>query len=378
MINNITTIGIVSGGQLGRMMMPYIRKLGLKVAVLDPNADCPCANLCDTFVHADFDSEAGHKALAALSDVITFEFEHINTKLLKQLELNGSTVYPSVDSLITIQDKFTQKQALKKAGIAVPDFYEVKGLVELKDLYAKLGVSLMLKGRKDGYDGKGNAVIKNENDIETAFNELYRGNETDLMAEPLLDFEKEVSVIATRGIDGTCEVYPVAENLHKNSILDVTRVPANIDNETDQKVKNCARAVLECFKGVGTFCAELFITKSGEVLVNEVAPRVHNSGHFSIEACHTSQFENHVRAIIGLPPAPAGLKYPYAVMKNIIGETNGDTVFRGVENALAMPHTHVHIYGKTEVKKGRKMGHITIVGDKKEVEDKLQKINICV
>jgi len=378
MINKVKTIGIVSGGQLGRMMMPYIRKLGLKVVVLDPSADCPCANLCDSFIHADFDSEVGHKALAALSDVITFEFEHINTTLLKQLEKEGATIYPSVDSLITIQDKFTQKTALKNAGIAVPDFYQIKNLDELKAFYAKTKTPLMLKARKGGYDGKGNSVIKTEKDLEIAFKELSRGSENDLMVEPLLDFEREVSVIATRGINGECVVYPVAENLHKDSILDVTSVPSSIDKKIEKSVQECAKAVMDCFKGVGTFCAELFITIEGKVLVNEVAPRVHNSGHFTIEACATSQFENHIRAIVGLSPAPSDLLYPFAAMKNIIGSTNGDANFSGVEKALAMPHTHVHIYGKTSVKKGRKMGHVTIVGDRGEVEKKLAKLDVRV
>jgi len=376
MINNIKTIGIVGGGQLGRMMIPYIKKLGLNVVVLDPSDDCPCSSICDTLIKSSFTDSTGYKALAALSDVITYEFEHIEVSLLKELENNGVTVYPSVDSLAIIQDKFTQKRALVEAGIAVPEFYSIKNLAELKEFYSKRKVPLMLKSRKGGYDGKGNAVIFAENNIELAFKALSSGGDDDLMVEQLLDFLKEVSVIATRGVDGTCVVYPVVQNLHKDSILDVTSVPADISGDIAKKVESCAKAVMECFKGIGTFCVELFITKDGNVLVNEVAPRVHNSGHFSIEACHTSQFENHIRAIIGLKPDASTLLYPYAAMKNIIGAKDGVASYTGLDVALNIPLTHLHIYGKHEVKKGRKMGHVTIVGDKLEVEKKLATLDI--
>jgi len=376
MINNIKTVGIVGGGQLGRMMIPYIKKLGLKAVVLDPAEDCPCAKLCDTHIVAGFSDPKGFARLAELCDVITYEFEHIDTALLKALEDKGQTIYPSVESLKVIQDKYTQNEALRTAGIAVPDFFAVTDLDDLKARYTKLQKPLMLKSRKGGYDGKGNAVIKTADDIETAYNTLSRGGTDDLMAEPLLNFKKEVSVIATRGQDGTCVIYPIAENLHKNSILDVTTVPAAVDKKTAYKVDACAKAVMECFKGIGTFCAELFVTHNGDVLVNEVAPRVHNSGHFSIEACATSQFENHVRAIVGLKPGSAELKYKSACMKNIIGTRDGAARYTGLEDALAFDHVHVHIYGKSEVKPGRKMGHVTLVGDPHEIEKKLQKLQI--
>jgi len=373
MINNIKTIGIVGGGQLGRMMIPYIKKLGLKVAVLDPSHDCPCAKLCDVLINSSFTDEKGYAKLAEVSDVITYEFEHIDTNLLKKLEKNGSVIYPSVESLHTIQDKFTQKTALKNAGIAVPDFYKIDSLDALKELYSRLGnKSLMLKSRKGGYDGKGNAVIKTASDIEPCFNLLVKTN-GGLMAEPMLEFECEVSVIAARGIGGEMEVFPIAENLHKDSILDITSVPSAISKKATARATECAKAVLECFKGVGTFCAELFILKNGEVQVNEVAPRVHNSGHYTIEACATSQFENHIRTIVGLKPASTAMLYKEARMKNIIATTSGEAVYNGLDKVINLPNIHVHIYGKTTMAKGRKMGHITIVGnDKKQVAQSLR------
>jgi len=377
MINTIKTIGIVGGGQLGRMMIPSIKAMGLQVVVLDPSKDCPCASQADKLIVAGFGDEAGFLALAKVSDVITYEFEHIDTTLLAMLEDKGHKVYPSVQSLKVIQDKYTQKKALKADGIAVPDLLAIKDLNGLKEYWAKTQKPFMLKSRRGGYDGKGNFVVKCESGIEEGFKMLSRGNDNDLMVEPMVDFEKEVSVIATRGIDGSIEVYPICENVHKDSILDTTTVPAHISDSIAKKAMDVAKNVMECFKGVGTFCTELFISeKTGEVLVNEVAPRVHNSGHFSIEACRTSQFENHIRAIIGLKPNKGTMVVPFSIMKNLIGSKDGVPSLKGIECVANLGDTNVHIYGKLDSKKGRKMGHVTLTGTEQEVKEKLAKVKI--
>jgi len=332
----IKTVGIVGGGQLGRMMIPYIKQLGMNVVVLDPDKNCPCASIAELVV-SDFNDERGYKELDKKCDVITYEFEHINVAMLRNLK---TQIFPSVESLAIIQDKYTQKKALQDAGVPVP----------------KLGFDLkhpfIVKSRLGGYDGKGNFMEMPDDYCEEKY-----------FQEELVDFEKEVSVIATRGQDGSIVVYPISENVHKNSILDTATIPAKVAKSVEPKVFNVAKSVMECFQGVGTFCAELFITKKGDVLVNEVAPRVHNSGHHTIEACRTSQFENHIRAICGLPLGSAKMVVPYAVTKNIIGEH-----FTDLAGAMGHDGVNVHLYGKTEAKAGRKMGHITITGDEEHVK----------
>jgi len=341
-----TVVGIIGGGQLGRMMIPYIKQLGMNVVVLDPDPNCPCASISEQIV-APFNCEKGFSELAKKADVITYEFEHIDVELLKKLEKQGATIYPSVASLEIIQDKYTQKQALAKYGPLVDEF-----ALSMKPPY-------MLKSRKGGYDGKGNFVVKTEADVVASVKALG----DDAYMEKLVDFDKEVSVIATRGQDGSVVVYPVSENVHKDSILDVTTVPAKISNDISKKSMSVAQNVLDCFKGVGTFCVELFVTKDGRVLVNEVAPRVHNSGRYTIEACRTSQFENHIRAICGLPLGNADMVVPAALMKNIVGEH-----FTNLHDVMSHDGVNVHLYGKTEVKPGRKMGHITVTGTEEHIE----------
>jgi len=362
-INGIKTVGIVGGGQLARMMIPAIKQLGLNVAILDPSPDCPCHSISDHHIIAGFGDPDGFEELAKLSDVLTYEFEHIDVGLLAKLEKQGHKIFPSVRSLAIIQDKLTQKQELESAGIAVPKFRAVKDLTEVVDF------PCMLKSRRGGYDGKGNFLVRNKADLKPAMAKL-RG---DLYIEEFVDFDKEISVIATRGQNGECVIYPIAENVHKDSILDTTMVPASISTQIAEKAIDTARHVMECFKGIGTFCVELFVNeKSGEVLVNEVAPRVHNSGHYTIEACRTSQFENHVRAILGVALGSTEMLVPCAAMKNIIG----DQVHADFASMLETKNLNVHIYGKTKAAVGRKMGHITITGTMDEVKEKLDRIDL--
>ena len=380
MINGINTIGFVGGGQLGKMMILKAKELGFRIAVLDTASDCPCSSIADKLIVAkNFNDKKAYQELAKQSDIITYEFEHIDADTLGELENAGHTIYPSVNSLKTIKDKLTQKQALAKSGIAVPEFETVNTTDDIYAYYNTHKKPFFLKARTGGYDGKGNYFVKSLDDIEKALKFLNVPVNL-LMTEKAVDFQIEVSVIATRGIDGQCVVYPVSENEHKNSILDVTKVPAVINSDTQKKVMEVAKQVMECFKGVGTFCVELFVNeKLGEVLVNEVAPRVHNSGHYSIEACYTSQFESHIRAIVGLGLGNPDLKVKAAVMKNVIGDCDGKAKFYGVEDAYKIKNVNMHIYCKPHVKAGRKMGHYTIVGDSlNECLEKLGRIDIKV
>lgn len=352
-------IGIIGGGQLGQMMILEAKKMGFYITVLDPTLNCPAHTIVDEHIVADFEDEKAIRLLAEKSDVVTYEFEHINAQVLKQLEAEGKKVYPTATSLEIIQNKFTQKSLLKKDGIPVPDFMAVSSPAEILVAGKEYGFPLMLKACTGGYDGKGNYVVKNENDCENGYKELGGGT-LPLMAEKFYPFIMEISVLACRAINGDIKVYPVAENIHKDSILDKTRVPASISAKTTENAMNLAKRVMEVFEGVGMFCVEMFVDKDGNVAINEVAPRPHNSGHYTIEACVTSQFEQHIRAVSGLPLGDPSLVRP-VVMRNILGEegSSGKAVVEGADEALAIPGVTLHVYGKETSKPKRKMGHLT-------------------
>jgi 5-(carboxyamino)imidazole ribonucleotide synthase len=378
MINGIKTIGIVGGGQLGKMMILDAKRLGIKIVTLDPSGDCPSASISDKMIIADFDHAEAYSELAESCDVITYEFEHINVSHLEELERQGVKIIPSVASLKIIQDKFTQKQALAAAKILVPAFEEVSGIEDIQNYYAEHKKAFMLKARCGGYDGKGNYVVKNADFIQEGFSALGEGRRM-LMVEELINFSRELSVIATRAATGEVVVYPIAENVHIDNILDTTIVPAAEMNDSLRlKISEVTRNVMNCLRGVGTFCVELFVDdESGTVWVNEVAPRVHNSGHYTIEACRVSQFENHIRAVVGLGLGSTELLVGAVAMKNIIGKAGGNNSFTGIEQACKYPTVNVHIYGKTQASKGRKMGHYTVTGSSvAEVKTLLDEIKI--
>jgi len=354
-------IGIIGGGQLGKMMILEAKRLGFYVVTLDPTPNCPSSSISDHQIVGAFDDPAAYVELAKMVDVITYEFEHIHAPVLEALEQEGHTIYPSVSSLKTIQNKYTQNQALEAAGIPVPRFALVESVADIKHWgnAANFGYPLMLKATLGGYDGKGNALIRDESEAESAFQSLGGGTRQ-VMVEEFCDFEREISIIASRGIDGSRVIYPAAENHHKNSILDITIVPARVPDEAVAKATEIASRVMEVFQGVGTFCAEMFVCKDGSVSVNEVAPRPHNSGHYTIEGCLANQFENHIRAIVGLPFGCVELRNP-TVMVNLLGESDGVTELQGLMEAYQDPDLKVHLYGKETSALNRKMGHFTVV-----------------
>ena len=371
-------IGIVGGGQLGKMMVLEAKRLGFYVATLDPVADCPAHSICDLHIVAPLDDPKGYQELADNVDVITYEWENIDAGVLEELEKEGQIIYPSVASLKKIQNKYIQNNELHVNGIVVPKFAMVTSTDEIREYGKpeKFGYPLMLKTISGGYDGKGVAPIKTEDDVENAFRELGSGAKG-LMVEEFIDFHKEISVIACRGINGEMTVYPVAENTHVNAILDTTVVPADISEKTGTKAAEIANKVMSVFDGVGTFCTEMFVTSDGEIYVNEVAPRPHNSGHYTIEGCFANQFENHIRAIVGLPFGDTSFTVP-AVMVNLLGESDGPARLLGLEEAYKDKNVQVHFYGKSVSKAGRKMGHYTVIGetvdDAVERAQKLRKV----
>ena len=354
-------IGIIGGGQLGKMMILDGKRLDTWFAILDPTEHCPAHSIADRHIVAGFDDIDAILEMAEGTDVVTYEFEHISLRALQLLEEHGHKVYPSSETLGHIQNKLTQKQWLAKHGIPVPDFIAVNSPEDIMAAESRYTYPMILKTCTGGYDGKGNAVIADRGDINRAFESLG-GGRLPLMLEERIDFEKEVSILACGSENGDMSVFPVAENVHKNSILDETTVPAVISKDAEREAFEVAKACLKAFKVCGMLCMELFVTKDGHILVNELAPRPHNSGHYTIEGCYTSQFEQHCRAILGYPLGDTSLIRPTA-MKNLIGDRDGDAVLTGLEEAYRFPGLKIHNYGKEQVRVGRKMGHVTATAD---------------
>lgn len=370
MVNKMYKIGIIGGGQLGKMMILDAKRLDYYFVILDPAKNCPAHSIADEHIIGGFDDIEAIKELASLVDVVTYEFEHINVKALQLLEQVGHKVYPSSETLLHIQNKFDQKLWLQEHNIAVADFVSIETIEEIKKAAIQFGYPLILKTCTGGYDGKGNAVIKTEEDIEKCYESLGKGS-LPLMIEEVIPFEKEVSILVCRSTNGEITVFPVAENVHVNSILDETTVPAVISDVSNMEAMEVAKKVIEVFNGYGMLCIELFVKKDGHILVNEIAPRPHNSGHYTIEGCYTSQYENHIRAILGQPLGDSSLIRPTA-MKNIIGQIDGDANVKGLSEAFKNPNVKVHLYGKEKVSVGRKMGHITATA--KTLDEALQAV----
>ena len=367
---NKKKVGIIGGGQLGMMMTEAAPKLGLEIIVLDPGENPPAVQAGAQQIIGDLHDSEKIKDLASKSEFLTWEIEHINTDILGELEKQGVKVNPSPKTLARIKDKFLQKEYLKESGIPAAPFKKVENEEEILEAAKEIGFPLLLKTRFGGYDGRGNHVLHNENEITEGFNKLGKEN---LYVEGFVEFEKELSVIAARDELGNIKTYPVVETLHENNILQVVLAPAPISSEQSLKATEFAKKVLEHLDGAGVFGIEMFLTKSGDVLVNEIAPRVHNSGHFTIEACEVSQFENQLRAVSEMELGDTSMKVGAAVMVNILGERNGAAEVSGVEEAEKLGNVFVHIYGKKDVKVERKMGHLTVIGE--NLEEVLEKAN---
>jgi 5-(carboxyamino)imidazole ribonucleotide synthase len=350
-------IGIVGGGQLGRMLGFAAKRLGYTVVVIDPTPNSPAGQVVDEQIIADYKDEKAIRELAKKSDVLTFEIESANSQVLEDLTKKGLQAHPSAKTLSIIKDKLQQKQFLKKAGIPVAEFVAVETPADIEKAAKKFGYPLLLKARFDAYDGRGNALVKNAAAIPAAMEKLA-GRE--LYVEKFVPFTKELAVMVARNTKGEIATYPVVETIHKNNICHMVLVPAPVPAPAIKKAQALAKKVMQQLKGAGVFGIEMFLTKQGKVLINELAPRVHNSGHYTSEACVTSQFEQHIRAITGLPLGKTDLIVPAAVMINILGERHGTAEVKGLEKVLRIPNVSVHIYGKAETKLERKMGHITV------------------
>lgn len=372
-------IGIVGGGQLARMLIFDAKKMGFTVTVLDPTPYSPAGQIADKHIVAELDDEKAMMELANHSDYITLEWEHANPDLLEKIAKNGIPVNPSAQALRIIKDKYQQKVFLRKAGIPVAPFENVilKGAKatdrisgdpiaslqgDIHKIAKKFGYPLLLKAKVGGYDGKGNYTVKNQRGITEGFKKLGVLEGKEVYVEKFIPFEKELAVMVARNTKGSIETFPVVETIHKNNILHLTIAPAQIKPSMVKKAETLAKKVMLHLKGAGVFGIEMFLTKKGDVLINEIAPRVHNSGHYTIEPCITSQFAQHLRAVTGLPLGKTDMIMPYAVMINILGKRNDKADIQGLANVLKIPNVYVHIYGKADTKIERKMGHITVMG----------------
>jgi phosphoribosylaminoimidazole carboxylase PurK protein len=353
-------IGIVGGGQLGRMLTEAALKLGFKVTVVDPAENCPAKQAGATQIKAGLYDEKALRSLAESSDYLTIEIEHLDARTLDELSKTGIPANPAPATVQMIQDKLRQKDFLRdQAKIPVADFVEITDEASAAKTLDEFGGKMLLKSRFGAYDGRGNAVVSDPDEIEAAIKSL--GDK--LYAEKFVPFKKELAVMVARDTKGNVATYPVTETTHERNICIETFTPADIDPEIAEQAGAFAIEVARHLEGAGVFGIEMFLTEEGRILVNEIAPRVHNSGHYTIEACETSQFEQHVRAISGMELGPTDLKVPAAVMVNILGERNGPAEEKGLEEARKIPGVSVHIYGKAQTKIDRKMGHITAVGD---------------
>lgn len=362
-------LGILGGGQLGRMLIQSAIDFNLDVKILDPDANAPCKDIASEFQVGSLKDYQTVIDFASDCDVVTIEIEAVNTDALKELQKQGKSVFPEPDIIELIQDKRKQKTFYKANRIPTADFILVENKDEIKDHSSFLPA--VNKLGKDGYDGRGVQVIRTEADIEKGF-------DAPGLVEKLIDFKKELSVIVSRNSKGEVKAFPVVELVFhpEANLVEYLFSPAEITAEEEEEAQKVATEVITKLNMTGLLAVEMFLTKEGKILVNEVAPRPHNSGHQSIEANYTSQFEQHLRSIYGLPLGDTANKVPSA-MVNLLGEDGftGDAVYEGLEEVLGLSGVSVHLYGKKITKPFRKMGHITIVDqDIKRLKEKADKV----
>ena len=348
-------IGLIKGGQLGKMMLQVAPSFDVQSFVMDDDLNCPCRHLCYEFTQGDAMNFDDVYAFGKKVDVLTFEYEHIHVEALQKLKEDGLAIYPDPDIIELVQDKGRQKEFYRSHGIPTADFQIIPNRLALNactDFFPAVQ-----KTCKAGYDGKGIYKLKDESDIPGSFNEPS-------VLEKLIDFDKEIAIVLSRNIDGEIAVYRAVEMVFHRSknLVEYLRCPADISAVIEKKATAIAMRILNQLNLVGVLAVEMFVTKQGDVLVNEIAPRVHNSAHHTIEGALTSQFEQHLRAVMGLPLGLTDVTLP-SVMVNLLGseDCEGRAIYQGVEKALALGGVYIHLYGKERTKPFRKMGHATIL-----------------
>jgi 5-(carboxyamino)imidazole ribonucleotide synthase len=361
-------LGVLGGGQLGAMFAGAARRMGYQVAVWDPDADAPAHQLASHSFTASFSDSATRIQFAHTVHAVTFEWENVPAELCEWLEQHRR-VCPSGAVLRIIQDRIDQKQFLQSSRLPVQPFTAMESPDQLAEFVEKLGVPAVCKTATTGYDGKGQWILRRNSDVvevEQAMRTIAKPGHRWIL-EKFVNFERELSVLLVRGEEGTCRVYPVVENRHERGILRGTLVPSTVSSDIAARAADLAGQAVTALNGVGVFCVEFFQSSGGDLLINEIAPRPHNSGHYTLDACSVSQFEQQVRVVCGMPLGEARLLSP-AAMVNLIGdEVRSVTASRGFHDLLSIPGAVLHLYGKRVVRSGRKMGHVTFLADRGEV-----------
>ena len=364
-------LGIIGGGQLGMMITEAAKNLSeyiSEITVLDPTENCPAAQAGAKQIVGDFKDELAILKLAEQSDIITYEIESGNTDVLSKLK---AEIEPSPSTLSIIQDKLSQKTFLSENELPVSQFYEITSLDDLHEKIKELGLPVLLKSRRDAYDGRGNFKIISPDEIENAYKHF---DGKSLMVEKFVNFKMEVSVIAARNTKGDIITYPLVENIHENNILKMTIAPARVSDDVISNAGEIAKKTMEVLKGAGVFGIEMFIDQDDKILINEIAPRVHNSGHHTLQSCKTSQFEQHLRAILGLELGSTDLIHR-TVMCNILGPDGFEGKYKPVQ--LENDDAYLKMYGKNISKPQRKLGHFNVVdlNDTKDVSELLEMVD---
>ncbi len=358
-------LGIIGGGQLGMMLTEAAKKMPehiSQVVVLDPTQNCPASKAGAKQIVADFKDKNAIVELSLQSDIITYEIESGDSQVLESLR-SEVLINPKPETLRTIQDKYLQKKFLSENNIPVPEFFVIDSPEDLEEKIRKWTYRGLLKTRRDAYDGRGNFRIEKKDQVKNAY-EYFAAKK--LMLEKIVDFKMEVSVIAARNTHGEIATYPVVENIHKDNILEMTIAPARVSDVVTKQAEEIARKTMDVLHGAGVFGIEMFVTKEDKILINEIAPRVHNSGHHTLQSSETSQFEQHLRAILGLPLGSTKLRH-YAVMQNILGPRN----FSGKYKPIQIPSesgVYLKMYNKDESKPQRKLGHFNVI-DENDTKD---------
>lgn len=348
-----STIGILGGGQLGKMLADAAREMGYRTMVLDPSPE-GCAKLsCDEYLASSYGDEAALKKMAEECDVVTYEFENVPSETIDRLQEMGAYIPQGKKPLYITQHRMREKGAVNSLGIKTTDYEEVLSVTDLKTAIEKIGYPAILKTSTGGYDGKGQWVIRDEEGLS----ELIRNfKEGEYILEKMVKFQCELSCLAVRSTDGSTAAFPVGENIHKNGILHITIVPSRMDEEIRKRAEETALKIIEGLNFTGPLAIEFFLGEDNELYVNEMAPRPHNSTHYTMDGCSRSQFHLHIEAICGMKLEPPKL-IRNSVMLNILGED-----VPRIEGRKFDSETVLHMYGKTEAKTGRKMGHINLIG----------------
>lgn len=360
------TVGVLGGGQLAKMLAQSAYRLGLRVAIIENGDDSPAGVMTKLEFINGWNDSAELDRFIDVCDVVTLENEFIDPAILERIA-ERRPVFPTADTVRLVQDKFIQKQTMQKAGIPLPRFEAITTVDESQAFGATYGFPFVLKTRTFGYDGYGNATIRKPDEAIWGW-KRFRNVETprDLMAEEFVSFTNELAVIIARNRRGETAVYPCVETVQRNHICHSVTAPAPISEVLQKKAQEIAIAAVEAVNGVGVFGVELFLRDDGEILFNEIAPRPHNSGHYTIEGCVTSQFENCIRAVCSLPLGSPALVTPGAAMVNLLGRRNGPGIPDSVVDFFRHDRVNFHLYGKKDSRIGRKMGHVTVLGSSPE------------